>query len=219
MTDRLLNGLLGAVAVCLVLLTGMRVSEWRVARAHAAESGPTRVEDWQEYAAAGLTTGSADAPVRIVVFSDYQCPACRQLDASLAALTADDDRIAVTWRHFPLQSIHPHAAAAARAAECAEAGGHRPALHRRLFERPDDIGVLPWEKLAEEAGMDGDAAARLAECVASGRFEERLRQDLAAATELGVSATPTFLINETRYVGAPAPAELERRIREALRRQ
>lgn len=205
-----------AVVLCAVVLTGL------VVRRELFSSSPTPapveqvVPDWRRYAAEGRRTGPADAPVTVVVFSDFQCPACRMLAESLDSVTArHPSQVAVVYRHFPLSAVHPHATAAARASECAGDQGRFSAFHDALFREQALIGIQPWRRFAEGAGVaDLDAFDR---CVAGNAPDAAILRDGRAGQRLEVTGTPTLLINQHRVQGAPPLGELERQIVRALR--
>lgn len=89
--------------------------------------------------------GNPRAPVVIVEFSDFQCPFCRHwYDETLPALRDQlGDDVSIAFLHFPLTSIHPNAAAAHAAAECAGDQGKFWEMHDLLFELQDEWSGLP----------------------------------------------------------------------------
>ncbi len=69
-------------------------------------------------------TGSAHAPVTVVEYGDFECPNCKQAQSALKLLLERfDGRARLAFRNFPLEDVHPHALAAAEAAECAGGQG------------------------------------------------------------------------------------------------
>jgi protein-disulfide isomerase len=206
----------GVLVLCALIVTGLLV------RRELAPSEPSslpveavRVSEWRDYAAAGTRMGSVDAPVTIVVFSDFQCPACRVLAERLR--TVRDERgndVVVVYRHYPLRS-HPHARTAARASECAGRQGRFEAMHDALFQAQSSIGNRAWHEIAKDAGVgDLDLFGR---CLQDAGMDSILARDAALAKRLGVEATPTFLINDTRLVGALPLAMLNHHIERAMR--
>ena len=80
------------------------------------------------------SAGRADAPVQIVMYSDFQCPFCARVGATVKKVQETyGDRVRVVFRDFPLSSIHPRATAAAVAARCAYEQGRFWEYHDRLF--------------------------------------------------------------------------------------
>ena len=145
--------------------------------------------------------GPEDAPITIIEFSDYQCPYCKKwhdevLDRMLANYPG---QIRFVYRDFPLISIHPGAAPAAEAADCAgEQGSYWP-FYQALFSMKYDLTTEAYQQYAAELGLDMQA---FAECLADRRYEPEVMGDYNYAVNLGVSSTPTFFINGIPIVGA-----------------
>lgn len=204
------------LVICAVIVTGLLV------RRELQPSDPTsraveavQVPEWQGYAAAGTRMGPADTPVTIVVFSDFQCPACRVLAERLQTVRGDrGNDVAVVYRHHPLRS-HPHARMAARASECAGRQGRFEAMHDALFQSQSSIGTRTWDDIAKGAGVGN--LDQFGRCMQDAGMDSLLARDAAQAKRLGIDATPTFLINDTRFVGALPLATLNRQIDRAMR--
>jgi len=145
--------------------------------------------------------GPEDAPITIIEFSDYQCPYCKKwhdevLDRMLANYPG---QIRFVYRDFPLISIHPGAAPAAEAADCAgEQGSYWP-FYQALFSMKYDLTTEAYQQYAAELGLDMQA---FAECLADRRYEPEVMGDYNYAVNLGISSTPTFFINGIPIVGA-----------------
>jgi protein-disulfide isomerase len=186
------------------------------AAANEPDLTPRPVENWAELASAGQRMGPADAPVTIVEFSDFQCPFCATFAETLRAARAKHpDRVAVLYRHYPIDQLHPEARAAALASECAAAQNRFEPYHDQLFAQQDSIGRKPWERFALEAGVpDLDAFTR---CVGDGTRMAGVERDFALAEATGVTLTPTVIINGTLVPGALSPAELDKWIAEPPR--
>lgn len=179
------------------------------AAAASAEAAPRRVGNGAEIAAAGQRMGPADAPVRIVEFSDFQCPFCATFAETLRKLRAKyPDRVMVLYRHAPLDQIHPHARRAALASECAGEQGRFEAYHDRLFAQQDSIGTKPWERFAAEAGVRDTAA--FSQCVRDERLMPNVKRDADLAQRTGIDVTPTVVIDGMVIPGNLPAAELEK---------
>jgi protein-disulfide isomerase len=204
------------LVLCAVIITGLLVRrELAPAVASPPRAVPVKVADWREYAAGGTRMGPAAAPVTIVVFSDFQCPACKVLADRLSTVRAERaNDFAVVHRHHPLAS-HPHARPAAQASECAARQGRFEAMHDALFKAQASIGERPWNDFAKEAGVRDIGG--FSQCMRDGATDSVLARDAALASRLGVEATPTLLINDTRLVGALPIEALNRHITEAMR--
>src|SRR5439155_1403846 len=88
-------------------------------------------------------TGSAHAPVTVVEYGDFECPNCKQAQSALKLLLERfDGRARLAFRNFPLEDVHPHALAAAEAAECAGGQGQFWAMHDLLFANQALLALL-----------------------------------------------------------------------------
>ncbi len=146
------------------------------------------------------TLGPADAAVTLVVFSEYQCSYCRDLDATLARLVErHPENLRIVFKEFP-HAGHPRALAAAVAARCAAEQGLFLRAHRDLFDRQDALSDADLEGLSENWGLTDPEA--YAACRTSGRYESAIMDDVRVGRRLGVEATPTVFIEGLQIVGA-----------------
>ena len=159
--------------------------------------------------------GPASASVEIIEFSDFQCPFCQRLTATLKQLTsAYGSDIRLVFKDYPLPN-HAQAFKAAEAGNCASQQGKFWELHDTMFSRQSELGVDDLKRHAGELGMD---QAAFDACLDSGRFAEQVNADLTAGQQYGVSSTPTVFINGRAVMGA-APFEVFNEIiREELER-
>lgn len=155
--------------------------------------------------------GPGDAPITIVEFSDFECPACAAAFRDLHRLTATNPNIRLVFRHYPLDaacnpqmqhSLHPDACQAAAAAECAGRLGKFWEYHDRLFENQKTLDRDSLFRYARELGLDIDAFRT---CLDDPATMSRVREDVAAGQRLGVESTPTMFINGRRVSGALDP--------------
>jgi protein-disulfide isomerase len=211
-SEVLLNGALGATALCAVatsLLVVDRVLELGLLQ-RSPEVVAEHVADWREYGKAGHRVGAQDATVSLVVFADYQCPYCAVLHEVVKEILArHSSDVAAVFRHFPLKEETKEAALAA---ECAGAQGRFLAYHELLYSKRDSIGRLSWRSFGEQAGVPD--LERLEACLATGEAEMRVKEDVDAARRLGGRGTPLILLNDRLLHGAP-PA-LENLVEQAL---
>lgn len=180
------------VIICAAVVMAQVVRTHFVSQSSSQMPEVELIDDWESLAGTGRLLGPDDATLRVVEFSDFQCPFCAQVRPELKKLRQTyPDELAIVYRHLPLQSIHPHAFEAALAAECAAAQGHFEEYHNALFEQQDSIGARSWERYAEDAKVPD--LLLFNRCVAERRFEDRVRQDLKDADRVGVESTPTFI--------------------------
>ena len=144
--------------------------------------------------------GSADAPA-ILEYGDYECPFSRQAFRAIERverLRAGGIRFA--FRHFPLTEIHPHALAAAAAAEAAALQGRFWEMHDLLFHRQHALDDDDLRAYAVELGLDSTRFER--DRVASEALS-RVRRDVASGEASGeVTGTPTLFIDGLVHRGA-----------------
>jgi protein-disulfide isomerase len=158
--------------------------------------------------------GEEKAPVTIVKFEDFQCPFCKQAQATFAEIEARyHDKVKVVHRDFPLDKIHPLARRAAEAARCANEQGKFWNYHDKLYAIDLSPDPNQLSTLAKEIGLDVTAFDR---CLSSGQFKAAVQQDLEQGSQLGVTATPAFFINGRIIVGAQPIEEFSRIIDEEL---
>lgn len=151
--------------------------------------------------------GAEEPLVTLVVFSDFECPHCRDAAPALDHLVASHPgSVRLVFRHLPLP-FHEHAALAAEAAEEARAQGGDDAFwryHDRLVA--GSLGPSELVRHAEAIGLD----ARRFEIALRGRVHrDRIESDLELADSLGVDGTPTLFLNGRPLLGVPPAPELE----------
>jgi protein-disulfide isomerase len=159
--------------------------------------------------------GPAEAPVTLVEYGDYECPYCRSAHAVIPGLIERlHGQARFVARHFPLPDVHPNAALAAEAVEAAAAQGKFWEMHDRLFANQDRLQLGDLLRYARELGLDVEAFEA---DLSRARFADRISADVEGGEAAGVAGTPTFFINDRRYVGAYDAESLEGALREALR--
>lgn len=149
--------------------------------------------------------GPEDAPVTVVEFSDYSCPACRKgHEISMEIREAYRGKIRWVFKDLPLER-HKEARIQAEAARCARDQGMFWDYQDMLFMSGQEMGHQRLVDLAVELGMDRD---RFESCLRSGRHREDIEADVRAAEEAGVEGTPTFIVNGKLRPGTPSFEEL-----------
>lgn len=168
------------------------------AQAIAPAAPPVRVERGD-----APVLGPKNAPVSIVVWSDFQCPFCAQAEPTLAELRKSyGDKINVVWKN-QVQSGHEQALPAAQAAMAAHEQGKFWEFHDKLFANQSKLGPALYEETARAIGLD---LTRFREAAASDRTRNKVIDDARQGGSLGARGTPTFFVNGRILVGA-APVE------------
>ena len=165
---------------------------------------PVELAETEADAGAGVVTGPPDAPVTIVEFADFQCPACARFYGFTGRMIKQnyvDQGGQARWVYydFPLDQ-HPHAVPAAHAARCADEQGRFWPMHDLLFARQDAWSPKSdargdFEDYAAEIGLDRTAYR---ECMEEGRYLSEIIAAAKYGQRLGVNSTPTVFINGAR---------------------
>ncbi|MDZ4258565.1 MAG: thioredoxin domain-containing protein [Gemmatimonadales bacterium] len=204
--------LTGVMLVCAIVVTYKLV---------VGDSPPppadVAVEDWTSVVDDGRRFGPVEARATLVVFTDLECPACRQFHtATLPAVRARHDAdLAVVYRHWPL-GYHRFAYSAARAAECAAGQGRFEPFLDAVFARQDSLGLKPLSAFALEAGVTDLPAFEA--CTAAPDSLPRITKDVETITGIGGRGTPAVMLNGILLGRVPDANDLTRRIDRVLRR-
>lgn len=159
--------------------------------------------------------GSATAPIMIVEFSDYQCPYCRRAEPTVRSLLAKyGERVALSYRDFPLTSLHPQAMIAAEASRCAEEQGKFWEYHDQLFTAP----ALDKNALVDVAHNLKLDSAQFESCLNSEKYKAEIEADEQAGRNAGVTGTPGFFINGIEFSGARPESDFSNVIDDELSR-
>lgn len=154
----------------------------------------------------GYLKGSADAPVEITEYADYQCPFC-QTFATLQMPTIEErliktGRLRWRYRDFPLQQ-HPFSRLAAHSAACADEQGKYWEQHEKVYE-----GQSEWSAVRDAGGIfrryaqgNGLDLAKYDACMSAGKYAGRIQASYDEGTRVGVSSTPTLLVGGRLYQG------------------
>lgn len=158
--------------------------------------------------------GEASAPVTMVVFTDFQCPACSATHPIIdEAVKAYGNRIRLVVRDFPLPQ-HEMARKAAEAANAANAQGKFFEYIAILFNNQSALDVPSLKKYAASLGLD---AARFNAALDSGQYAAEVEHDVDDGQEYGVDSTPAIFVNGVR-VRDMTPEALHAAIDRALAR-
>lgn len=141
---------------------------------------------------ADRVTGSASAPVTMVIYSDFQCPYCARFHPTMKQVISEyAGQVKVVFRHFPLSS-HANAKPAAEAAECAGQQGKFWEYADKLFENQSSLSSDLYTKLAQELGLD---ATKFQGCLNSDEMLAKISTDSSGGAAAGVTGTPgSFVI-------------------------
>jgi len=157
------------------------------------------------------TRGPKNAPIKVVLFSDFQCPFCGRVEPSITELEkAYPGKVSVTWKNFPL-SFHNNAKPAAEAALAANEQGKFWQMHDILFKNQQALSAADLEKYAKEIGLN---LPKFKAAVDSHKFAAAVEADMKQGSDLGVSGTPAAFVNGQLVSGAQ-PVEAFKKIVDA----
>ena len=194
----IIGGVLVAVIVAVVLMS-QRAATDDTAPAQNANAGPTPTGPRQVAAGATdpYTRGGEKATVTLEEFSDFQCPACGNLEPGLRKVVKDyGDRARLVFRNYPLP-MHRYAFFAAQAAEAAGQQGKFWEMHDALYDNQKE-----WSESMEPRVQFDSYATRLGLDVQKFKADmtrqdlaERIRADMQRGNSLNVRGTPTIYLN------------------------
>ena len=188
----------------------------------AADGHPRRVTlGTLDLTGVGHDEGSATAPVVLIDFSDFGCPYCGEFAReTYPAIQREYVRTGkVFFKYVPfIVGMFPHAAEAARAAECAGNQGRFWPMVNQVYDAQKvwKGGGDPRPLLTGMAGAVGADTARFSECYADRRTDSRTARATDVAATVGVRVTPSFLVNERPIQGALPLADFRRVLDAAL---
>lgn len=166
-----------------------------------------------------LTAGPVDAPVTLIVFSDYQCPYCARWHEETLPLMmerAQAGELRIEWRD--LNIFGEASERASRASYAAALQGAFWDYHDELYpggeiRRPDGLTDEALVALAVELGLDTE---QFAEDMSSAQTQEQVRQNAQLGLDLGAYSTPTFVLGGQPLVGAQPSQVFVEAVDEAL---
>ena len=165
----------------------------------AAPGGPDPTDELFVPVGNSPVKGNANAPVTIVMFSDFQCPFCARVEGTLREIEGRyGGSIRIVWKNNPLP-FHDKAEPAARAALAAHAQGKFWEMHDLIFANQ---GALSFEDLHAYASELGLNMAKFEADMNAPTAAASIKEDQALSTRLGARGTPHFFINGFRLRGA-----------------
>jgi protein-disulfide isomerase len=140
--------------------------------------------------------GSIDAPVVITEFGDFECPYCGAAYGVLKKVLENyAGRVALAFRHYPL-SMHPHAMAAAEAAEAAASVGKFWPMYDELYRHQSALRNADLRCYAKAIGVDEDVVTS---AIDANTYADRIASDQRSGDASGIEGTPALFINGFAY--------------------
>ncbi len=159
--------------------------------------------------------GTAGAPVVISLFTDFQCPYCRDQAKVIREnlLTAYPKEVRLYLHDFPLEQIHPWARTAAIAGRCVALQGDSAfwKFHDWAFDKQVGLSLENFRtELLGWAPRNGVEPLQLGRCIDNKETEPQVNASIAAAQKLGINSTPTMYINGRKLSGSNAWDQIKR---------
>jgi protein-disulfide isomerase len=148
-----------------------------------------------------IIVGNPNAPVALINYSDFQCPACADYNSTLKQIEAMyPEDVVIVYRIFPIDSIHKNAQISAQAAWAAWQMDKFIEMKDELYNNQSSWENLdnPEEEFIKYAGSIGLDEAEFEELMNSSEAEEFVNIQRAESISLGLNATPTFFLGKTR---------------------
>lgn len=143
--------------------------------------------------------GNAEASVIVVEYGDYQCPACGQFASTVKPKIVEEfvktGQVRFVFRSF--QFIGEESQWAAEAAECANEQGKYWEYYDKLYssQAGENAGTFRKENLEGFAVELGLQTEQFNQCLASGKYTEKVKAETMEAQRLGLRSTPSILVN------------------------
>ena len=157
--------------------------------------------------------------VNLIVFSDFQCPYCKQYFTEVKAIAEEREDVALIYKDLPLD-FHPRAEISAIAARCAQQQDKFWEMSELLYGNQDDWANETssdiFKQYARQLGLD---ATQFNDCVDEKNHIDLIEEDVAQAEEFGVSGTPATFINEQFISGVVQGDELRNIIDEEVEKE
>ena len=163
--------------------------------------------------------GSANAPVEVVEWADFQCPFCgkfhSEVEEQLIQEYVDTGKVKFAYRDFAF--LGDESKFSANAARCANDQGKFWQYHDKLFSKggPNGAGLslLNLKKYASEIGLN---TTQFDVCLDGGGKARVIGEDMEVGERVGITGTPTFFINGKKYIGSMPYNKFKQAIEEAL---
>jgi len=164
--------------------------------------------------------GNKDAKVKIIIFSDFQCPYCRMFFGTVTKIAKEfGDQVVLAYKDMPL-NFHPQAMNAALAAQCAREQGKFWEMGKLLYDNQKEWGDASKGKdvfgaYARQLGLN---VKQFNDCLESEKYKDKIKRDKEEGSEFGISGTPGGFVGEQFVAGAIKEDNLRQMIEDELKK-
>jgi len=158
--------------------------------------------------------GPANAKVTIVMWSDFQCPFCSRVEPTVSKILETYGKdVRVAFKQYPLP-FHDKAHLAAEASLAAKEQGKFWEMHEKLFANQGALDRDSLDKYAQELGLN---MKKWKDALDSGKYKEKVDQEMAEGSKVGVNGTPAFFVNGKSLSGAQPFEAFKAKIDESIK--
>ena len=154
----------------------------------------------------GPSFGPANAKITLVVFSDFECPYCREFARTIRTDLAHNYKdVRVVFKDFPIESLHPWAKAASEAAHCVGDDNAEIfwSFHDWIFEHQGEIDSKNLREKSLQFSRDhGLDPAKVTACIDSHATSAEIESNIQIGRTLDITKTPTFFLDGRAIPGA-----------------
>jgi protein-disulfide isomerase len=155
------------------------------------------------------TLGDPNAPLTIVEFTDFECDYCRQFYQTtlpeIKQAYIDTGQVRIVFKDFPISNIDSHSLEAAVAAQCANDQGEYQSYSELLYANQTSLSAEQLISYAGDLNLDKD---KFTKCFQSGEKEQVVAASTREALNIGVTSTPTLIIDGQLHEGALTATQL-----------
>lgn len=196
----IIAGLLIAASIYISNTSGGSASPHKAAQPLTLPQGTAALDKMSPVTSADHILGDINAPVKIVEYSDTECPFCKQFHNTLTDIMATygkAGKVAWVYRHFPIDGLHPKSRKEAEALECANEQGGNTAfwsyMNRLMEITPSNNGLDPAKlpDIAKTVGLNVDTFTT---CLSSGKYAKKVSDSIAEAVATGGNGTPWSIV-------------------------
>lgn len=195
--------------LALMLLASCNANNQSGTATGATTTNTTEVLKVEDKATIGRTEDGAvtygTGPVRFQIFADFECPACQQSDISVTPVLealAEEGKITLEYRQFPLTRIHPNAFADANAALCAADQNVYRSYKHALYDverKKSTVTNSDYIAIAESLGVANDA---FKSCIENREKSAQVNADMELGTKNGITGTPSYMMDGKPFLMA-----------------
>lgn len=155
--------------------------------------------------------GDPNAPIKIVEYSDLECPFCKQFHTTMKTIIDEygkNGQVAWVHRHFPLAQIHPNAPTLAEASECVAAQLGNTGFWNfvdAIFAAAPGNARFDMTKLTATAASVGADGAKFDACMKAGTFKAKVEKEFNDAVASGGQGTPHNIVITKDGENIPVP--------------